>query len=430
VILTSEALQHSLDNLTILQKELARALNIRPPTSPRQAEEIFNIKCSTPKKGHKGEDRRKQEWQNGKSLTFRIAPDTSNTFGKEHNYAHIHYYNRWYQLNLKISPQNHQDNKDYLQHWTKGKDGNIVQATSVEEERIQIKMATNQLPQYRSKNLPKNVARQKSKRTTPSQSDLIHQYHALMMAQIIDINIDDETRSKRKLTEKLAQLQKYKDHNYPSTFGKQRVFEQSKIDTYTGLIDQTLTIHTTPIFDTKSTRMTPTFDLVLGERREFEPCLPIKKAAVSRRLEAAFLEEKLKTDTDTERARYYLQRQETLDEINEDKLKDKINELIYSKCKRREKRTYEECLRHTRVIHDEDRQKLNETIDENLIYANYEKTQQVKKQLKMAGYKELSEIWSETWNPRRSPTDEEERQQAQHTQIIHIQQIQLENECK
>ena len=183
------------------------------------------------------------------------------------------------------------------------------------------------------------------------------------MAQMVEINIDDETRSNRKLTEKLAQLQKYKDHNYPSTFGKQRVFEQSKIDTYTGQIDQTLTIHTTSIFDPKSTRTTPTFDLVLGERREFEPCLPIKKAAVSRRLEAAFLEEKLKADTDTERARHYREAKETLDEIEEDKLKDKINELIYSKCKRREKRTYEDCMRHTKIIHDEDRQKLNETIE-------------------------------------------------------------------
>ena len=147
-------------------------------------------------------------------------------------------------------------------------------------------------------------------------------------------------------------------------------------------------------------------------------------------MEAQFLEKKLKTDTETERERHYLQRQETLDETKEDELKENINELIYSKCKRREKRTHEECMRHTRVIHEEDRQKLYETIEEDLTHANYEKTQQVKKELKVAGYKELSEIWSETWNPRRAPTDEEVRQQAQYTQTIHIQQMQLENECK
>ena len=103
-------------------------------------------------------------------------------------------------------------------------------------------------------------------------------------------------------------------------------------------------------------------------------------------------EQKIGSSDPRERARHYLQTKETLDEVKEDKLKDKINELIYSKCKRREKRTYEECMRHTRVIHEEDRQKLYETIEENLIYANYEKTQQVKKQLKMAGYIALSEI--------------------------------------
>jgi hypothetical protein len=431
-ILTLEALQHSLDSLTTLQKELARALNIKPPTPPRQAEAIFNIKCSPPKKGFRGEDRRQQVWENGKSLTFRIALDTSNTFGKEHNYAHIHYYNRWYQLKLKpILPQNqHQDNQDYFQHWTKGEEGHIVPATSVEEKRIQIKIASNQLPQYRPRKPTKSIARQKSKTQLPNQSDIIYQYHALMMAQIIDINIDDETRSNKKLTETLSQLQKDKDQHHSSVVGKRRTFEQSKRNTNTGLINPTLTIHTTPTSDPESTRMIPTFDLVLGERRKFEPCPLIKKAAVSRRSEAAILEKKLKTDTDTERTRHRLQRKETLDEVKEDELKDKINELIYSKCKRREKRTYEDCNKHTKIIHAEDRQKLNETIEENITYSNDEKTRQAKKQLKKAGYLALSEEWSEPWNPRQSPTAEEEKQQAQHTQIVHIQQIQLENECK
>jgi hypothetical protein len=59
MILTSEALQETMDTLTTLQKELARVLNEIPPPPPILAAMTYNIKCTPPMKGYAGEDRRK-----------------------------------------------------------------------------------------------------------------------------------------------------------------------------------------------------------------------------------------------------------------------------------------------------------------------------------------------------------------------------------
>ncbi len=106
-----------------------------------------------------------------------------------------------------MPPQHqYQDRGEYFQHWTTGKEGNIVPATSVEEERIQIKIDSNQLTQYRPRKTQQESKSKKPKKMPlTSQSANIYQYHALKMAQIVDINIDDDTRSKRKLAEKMQQ---------------------------------------------------------------------------------------------------------------------------------------------------------------------------------------------------------------------------------
>jgi hypothetical protein len=115
-----------MDTLTTLQKELARVLNVIPSPPPIPAEMTYNIKCTPPIKGHAGEDRRKQRTQSGQTIRFSIAFGRSILFGRNQNYAHTHYYNTWHTLNLKPVPQQHQyqDRGDYLQHWTKGKEGN------------------------------------------------------------------------------------------------------------------------------------------------------------------------------------------------------------------------------------------------------------------------------------------------------------------
>jgi hypothetical protein len=112
----------------------------------------------------------------------------------------------------------------------------------------------------------------------------------------------------------------------------------------------------------------------------------IERAVVSRKLEAMNLEKKLKTDTDTERARYNQHTRDTLKEDDEDILKNDINELIYSKCSRREKRSYEDCKKHIQITHDQDRLKLSETIIESCTHSTNERIQQVKEQLRTAGY--------------------------------------------
>ena len=113
---------------------------------------------------------------------------------------------------------------------------------------------------------------------------------------------------------------------------------------------------------------------------------------------------------------------------DEDNLKNDINELIYSKCSRREKRSYEECKKHIKIIHAQDRSKLAETIDEDLTHFIDERIQQVRKQLRTAGYSKLSKVWSEPWNPRQV-TEQESRQMQQRSWSYHIQRAQLENEC-
>ena len=100
--------------------------------------------------------------------------DRSTKFGREGNSAHIHYYSNWHTLNLPtIPPQDqYQDRGDYLQHWTTGKEGNIVTATSVEEQRIQIKIDSNQLTQYRPRKTHQERKKRKLKKmASPSQSD-------------------------------------------------------------------------------------------------------------------------------------------------------------------------------------------------------------------------------------------------------------------
>ena len=150
-ITTCQALQHSMDTLASLQKELARVLNVKSPTPPRRAEMTYNIKCFPPREDYAGRDRRKQRVQSGQSLSFGIKMnDRSTKFGREGNSAHIHYYSNWHTLNLAITPpQNqYQDKEDYLRHWTIGQGGSIIPATSVEEQRIQIKIDSDQLEQF------------------------------------------------------------------------------------------------------------------------------------------------------------------------------------------------------------------------------------------------------------------------------------------
>jgi hypothetical protein len=122
-----------MDALIKLQKELARVLNVIPPLPPIPAETTYNIKCTPPIKGWGSEDRRHQRTQSGQTIRFSIALDRSIPFGRSLNFAHIHYYNTWHTLNLKPVPQQHQyqDRGNYLQHWTKGKEGNAVLATPV-----------------------------------------------------------------------------------------------------------------------------------------------------------------------------------------------------------------------------------------------------------------------------------------------------------
>ena len=162
-------------------------------------------------------------------------------------------------------------------------------ATSVEEKRIQIKIDTDQLTQYRPRTSQqsKNKIKKTKKIQPPTKSDLIYQYHALTMAQIVDINIDDDHQSMRKLTEKMQEgkvvIPQTLDHIYPSCLGFRRTFNHPKINLHTGLIDTTLTFRIMPLPDQE-----PLLD------RTF-----IERAVVSRKLEVISLEKKLKIDTET-----------------------------------------------------------------------------------------------------------------------------------
>jgi hypothetical protein len=190
-----------------------------------------------------------------------------------------------------------------FQHWTTGKEGNIVPATSVEEERIQIKIDSNQLTQYRPRKTQQESKRKKPKKMSPpSKSDNIYQYHALMMAQIVDINDDNDTRSKRKLAEKMQQGKTIiaqnlttieKDMTQTNTInGQRRVYIHDQINVHTDKIETHATIQSSfsehPLPDQE-----PLLD------RPF-----IERAVVARKLDEQYLKKKLKSDTDTERARY------------------------------------------------------------------------------------------------------------------------------
>jgi hypothetical protein len=123
----------------------------------------------------------------------------------------------------------------------------------VEEERIQIKIDTNQLTQYRPRKSQQNSKSKKPKKMSlPNKSDLIYQYHGLIMAQIVDINIDDDTRSKRKLTDKIQQGKLITAQNLTAIakdiaqtktiIGYRRVFIHHKISVHTVKSETSATI--------------------------------------------------------------------------------------------------------------------------------------------------------------------------------------------